>query len=198
MADPDGRDRCQSLDPRDDPYPLGAAARTMPYDTGERQLGDRMRRTILAVGIPATLVSFLAVSALVRAPRRHHTVYVRASEGVWERSEKVSEARVVMPGAIVEMGGTGCVTVGTNGLSSEDVEQIQRRRALERCLENYARAAVAGARVLSEKQRAIVDSLNERVRVLADSLDRDVLTDAPPRFYRRDIVNRHRRVRERP
>jgi hypothetical protein len=157
-----------------------------------------MRRTILAVGIPATLVSFLAVSALVRAPRRHHTVYVRASHGAWETSERVSGARVVMPGAIVEMRATGCVTVGTNGFSSDDVEQLQRRRDVERCLENYARAAIAAGRVFSAKQRAMLDSLNERVRVLADSLDRDALTDAPTRFYRRDDVNRRRRVREHP
>lgn len=157
-----------------------------------------MRRTILAVGIPATLVSFLAVSALVRAPRRHHTVYVRASQGAWATSERISGARVVMPGAIVEMGGTGCVTVGANGLSSEDVEQMQRRRDVERCLENYARAAIAAGRVFSAKQRRMLDSLNERVRVLADSLDREAVADGPTRFYRRDIVNRHRRVRERP
>lgn len=157
-----------------------------------------MRRTILAVGIPATLISFLAVSALVRAPRRHHTVYVRSSQGAWATSERVSSARVVMPGAIVEMGGTGCVTVGTNGFSSEDVEQIQRRRDVERCLENYARAAVAAGRVFSSKQRRMLDSLNERVRDLADSLDRAAEADAPTRFYRRDIVSRHRRVRELP
>lgn len=144
-----------------------------------------MRRIILSIGIPATLISFLTVSALLaRRPRHERMYYERAAEV--ERPETFERARVVMPGAIVEMSHSGCVTVAMPHERSPRAELLLRR-SLERCLESYARAAVAAGRNLSDEQRALVDSLNERVHQLSESLDAQY--DGPGanrrRYYRR-------------
>lgn len=141
-----------------------------------------MRRIILSIGIPATLISFLVVSALI-ARRPTGERLGRSAHDDAPARELVTGARVVMPGAIVEMSRTGCVTVRASG-GRLYRQEIRLDRSLERCLENYARAAVAAGRSLSDEQRALVDSLNERVHRLADSLGGG---DETPRPHRRRI-----------